>query len=590
MQLKQSVLLMLVLGGLLSACGGGSGNGGGSTTLTNPSMTTPVPSATPSASTAPVSSAPIEVKMLAINDFHGNLKPGGTVTIPDPNDASKTIKVAAGGSEYMATWIKLLKAKNPNNIVVSAGDLIGASPMLSALFHDEPTIEAMNELGLELNAVGNHEFDDGRDELLRMQNGGCHPSDGCKGGTTFTGAKFKFLAANVVDTASKKTIFPAYQVKTFGGVKVAFIGMTLKNTPEIVTPSGVAGLSFKDEADTVNALVPELKQQGIESIVVLVHEGGTQSGGLNECKGVSGAIVDIVKRLDPAVDAVVSGHTHQAYNCQINGKLVTSANQYGRVISEIDLTIDPKTRDIVKSAAKNIVVSNDVAKDSVQTGIINKYDTLVKPLENRVVGQVAATLLKASNAAGESTLGDVIADSQLAATSAADKGNATIAFMNPGGVRADLQPGAGGNVTYGQLFTVQPFGNTLVSMTVTGADLIELLEQQFTGYTNNQPFDRVLLVSNGFSYSYDRSKAAGSRVNRASVKLNGTTISLVQNYRITVNNYLAAGGDAFTVLTKGTNILGGGQDVDAFEAYIKTQSQSAPLAVPSLNRVTFTPN
>lgn len=574
MQKQTTLAIALALAGVLSACGGG-GSGVANTTMTNPSVTTPAPA-----------SAPIEVKMLAINDFHGNLKPGGTVTIPDPADASKTIKVAAGGSEYMATWIKTLKAKNPNNIVVSAGDLIGASPLISALFHDEPTIEAMNELGLELNAVGNHEFDDGRDEILRMQNGGCHPTDGCKGGSTFTGAKFKFLAANVIDTASGKTLFPAYQTKTFGGVPVAFIGMTLKNTPQIVTPSGVAGLSFKDEADTVNALVPELKKQGIESIVVLVHEGATQSGGLNECKGVSGAIVDIVKRLDPAVDAVVSGHTHQAYNCQINGKLVTSANQYGRVISEIDLTIDPKTRDIIKSSAKNIVVSNDVAKDSIQTAIITKYDNLVKPLENRIVGKLAGALSKTANAAGESSLGNVIADSQLAATSPTKLGGAQIALMNPGGVRADLTPDASGNVTYGQLFTVQPFGNTLVSMTVTGADLIELLEQQFTGYTNNQPFDRVLLVSNGFSYSYDRTQPAGQRVLRNTVMLNGTVISAVMTYRITVNNYLATGGDAFTVLTKGTNILGGAQDVDAFEAYIKAQTQTGSVAVPALNRIT----
>ncbi|MBM5573194.1 bifunctional metallophosphatase/5'-nucleotidase [Deefgea sp. CFH1-16] len=560
----------------LTACGGGS--------FTDPTLTTPAASTPASATPTPnpvVNTAPIEVKMLAINDFHGNLKPGGTVTIPDPADATKTIKLAAGGSEYLATWLKTLKAKNPNNIIVSAGDLIGASPLLSALFHDEPTIESMNEMGLELNAVGNHEFDEGSTELLRMQSGGCHPSDGCKAGATFGGAKFKFLAANVVDSSTGKTLFPEYQIKEFSGVKVAFIGMTLKNTPSIVTPSGVAGLTFKDEADTVNALVPKLKAQGIEAMVVLVHEGGTQLGNLNECKGVSGAIVDIVKRLDPAVDAVVSGHTHQAYNCQINGKLVTSANQYGRVISEIDLTLDPKTRDVIKSSAKNIVVTNDVAKDAVQTAIISKYDALVTPLENRIVGTIAGSLLKITNPAGESTLGDVIADSQLAATTPANMGAAQIAFMNPGGVRADLIPVAS-QVTYGQLFTVQPFGNTLVSMTLNGAQIKEMLEQQFIGYSNNQPFNRILLVSNGFTYSWDSTLAAGQKVDAASIKLNGVAISSVLNYRVTVNNYLASGGDGFTVLTKGTNILGGAQDVDAFEAYIKANPN---LAVPALNRV-----
>lgn len=578
MKIRQSVSAVLAtctMPLLLVACGGGS-----STVAVAPTPpAASIPAATPT--TTPVNTSPIDVKILGINDFHGNLKADGTVTIPDPADATKTIKVAAGGSEYLATWIKTLKAKNPNHIVVSAGDLIGASPLLSALFHDEPTIEAMNEMGLELNAVGNHEFDEGSTELMRMQNGGCHPTDGCKAGTTFAGAKFKFLAANVVDSKTGKTIFPEYHIKEFGGVKVAFIGMTLKNTPAIVTPSGVAGLTFKDEADTVNALVPKLKAQGIESIVVIVHEGATQLGSLNECKGVSGAIVDIVKRLDPAVDAVISGHTHQAYNCQINGKLVTSANQYGRMISEIDLTLDPKTRDIIKSSAKNIVVTNDVPKDSAQTAIISKYEAVVKPLENRVVGTLAGSLLRAANPAGESTLGDVIADAQLAATSGPTVGAAQIAFMNPGGVRADLIP-VSGQVTYGQLFTTQPFGNTLVSMTLTGAQIKELLEQQFVGYTNNQASNRILLVSNGFSYSWDSTQPAGQKVDAANITLNGVPLSSVMNYRVTVNNYLASGGDLFTVLTKGTNTLGGAQDVDALEAYIKANPN---LAVPTLNRV-----
>ncbi|WP_273429488.1 bifunctional metallophosphatase/5'-nucleotidase [Chitinibacter tainanensis] len=566
MQLHK-MLTLAALPVAIAACGGATDN----------PVATPAPTATPAA----VASGPIDVKILAINDFHGNLKPG-TAKGVDASDASKA--VAVGGVEYLGTWIKTLKAKNPNNIVVSAGDLIGASPLISALFHDEPTIEAMNEIGLELNAVGNHEFDDGREELLRMQNGGCHPKDGCSSAGAFKGAKFKFLAANVIDDASGKSLFPAYQVKTFGGVKVAFIGMTLKNTPAIVTPTGVQGLSFKDEADTVNALVPTLKKDGIEAIVVLVHEGGTQTGGLNECKGVSGAIVDIVKRLDPAVDAVISGHTHQAYNCQINGKLVTSASQYGRVVSEIDLQLDPKTRDVVKSGAKNLWVTNDVAKDGILSTLVSKYEALIKPLEDRITGTVAGPLSKSANKAGESALGNVIADSQLAATKDAKLGAAQIAFMNPGGVRADLTPAKDGSVTYGQLFTVQPFGNTLVSMTVTGADLIELLEQQFVGYTNNQPFDRVLLVSNGFSYSYDKGRAAGQRVLRNSVKLNGVQIDTAASYRITVNNFLAGGGDNFTVLTKGTNILGGAQDIDAMESYLKANPN---LPVPALDRVTI---
>ncbi|SMC25336.1 5'-nucleotidase [Andreprevotia lacus DSM 23236] len=557
----------------LAACGGSSSDD----TSSNPST-----KATPTPQPA---SAPVEVKLLSFNDFHGNLKPGGSVTVPDPTDASKTVSVKAGGIEYMATWIKTLRAKNPNNVVVSAGDLIGASPLLSALFHDEPTVEAMNELGLDLNAVGNHEFDEGSEELLRMQNGGCHKTDGCVGKASFSGAKFKFLAANVVDEKTGKTLFPAYNIKTFNGIKVAFIGMTLKGTPSIVTPSGVAGLKFLDEADTANKLVPELKAQGIEAIVVLLHEGGMQTGQFNECKGISGAIVDIVNRMDKAIDVVVSGHTHQSYNCQINGKLVTSANQYGRMISEIDLKLDPVTRDVIKSSANNVVVTNDVARDAVQTDLINKYDAMVKPLENRIVGKIGGTLTKAVNPAGESLLGDVIADAQLAATSDAKLGAAQIAFMNPGGVRADLTPDASGNVTYGLLFTTQPFGNSLVTLTVTGAQIKELLEQQFAGYSNNQPYDRVLQSSAGFTYSWDSSKPGGQKVDANSIKLNGVLIAPTATYRITVNNFMATGGDNFTVLIQGQNVLGGAQDIDALEAYIKARS---PLAVPTLNRVTKT--
>ncbi|PHV12531.1 bifunctional metallophosphatase/5'-nucleotidase [Chitinimonas sp. BJB300] len=537
-----------------------------------------------SVTTAP-SAGRVDVKMLAINDFHGNLKPGGSLMLPDPADHSKTVKVNAGGAEYLATWLKTLKAKNPNNVVVAAGDLIGASPLLSALFHDEPTIEAMNEMGLEFNAVGNHEFDEGAEELVRMQNGGCHPVDGCVGKANFGGAKFKYLAANVVNEKTGKTLFPAYLVKEFQGIKVAFIGMTLKGTPSVVSPAGVAGLKFRDEAETVNQLVPELKAQGINAIVVLVHEGGAQTGGLSECKGMSGAIVDITKNLNPAVDIVVSGHTHQAYNCEINGKLVTSANQYGRVVSEIDFTLDPITHDVVKRTATNIPVTNNVAMDSVLTSLIERYDALVKPLESRVAGQLAGGLFKAVNASGEAILGNVIADAQLAATSGATFGNATIAFLNPGGARTDLVPDASGNVTYGQLFTVQPFGNSLVTMTLTGAQIKELLEQQFVGYTNNQPIDRVLHPSQGFTYRWDSTKPAGQRVDTAGIKLNDVVLDLQANYRVTVNNFMANGGDGFTVLNLGIDRLGGAQDIDALEKYIKANS---PLAVPALGRVVKT--
>ncbi|WP_137940336.1 bifunctional metallophosphatase/5'-nucleotidase [Chitinivorax sp. B] len=526
------------------------------------------------------SSDPVDVKIIAFNDFHGNLKSPGTVTVADPADVSKTIKVPAGGAEALATWISNLKAKNPNHVVVTAGDLIGGSPLLSALFHDEPTIESMNMMGLDFNAVGNHEFDDGKDELLRMQNGGCHPVDGCQSGVQFTGAKFKFLAANVVDSKSSKTLFPAYQIKTFNNIPVAFIGMTLKGTPTIVTPSGVAGLDFKDEAETVNKLVPELKAQGVEAIVVLVHEGGMQTGDYNECKGIAGPIVDIVNKFDKAVDIVVTGHTHQAYNCNINGKLVTSAMSFGRLLTEIDIKLDPHSRDITEMKAANLIVKTDVAKNAQQTSLIDRIAALVKPLENRVIGMATAKLDNTANVAGESSLGDVIADSQLDATMDGKLGGAQIAFMNPGGIRTAITPDASGNVTYGQLFTTQPFGNNLVTMTVKGSEIKELLEQQWKG--GNQVVPKVLQVSSGFTYTWDANKPLGERVEATNIKLNGVMIDPAGSYRITVNNFLSTGGDNFTVLNNGTNRLGGVVDLDALESYFKSH---VPVAPGKQNRI-----
>jgi 5'-nucleotidase len=523
----------------------------------------------------------VDVQLLAVNDFHGNLDP--------PSGSSGRIgSIDAGGVEYLATHIAQLEATNPNTLVVSAGDLIGASPLLSALFHDEPTIEAMNLLGLDFNAVGNHEFDEGAAELLRMQNGGCHPTDGCLDGDGFAGADFQFLAANVVRKDNGKTLFPAYKIRSFGGAKLAFIGIVLEGTPTIVTPSGVAGLEFKDEAETVNALIPQLKAKGVNAISVLIHEGGVQSGTFNGCVGISGAIVDIVNRFDPAVDVVVSGHTHQAYNCQLNNMLVTSASSFGRLVTDIDLTIDRATGEVTRMAANNLIVTRDVAKNAGQTSLLAKYRTFADPIANRVIGLITADITRTTNPAGESALGDVIADAQLAATAPAGFGGAVAAFMNPGGIRAELTyagsaAGEGdGNVTYGEAFTVQPFGNSLVTMTLTGVQIDQLLEQQFDNPTAGQ--NRILQVSDGVSYAWSASAAAGSKVDPSSIRLNGAPVDPSGAYRITVNSFLAEGGDNFTVLAQGTNRLGGAVDLDALVDYFAANS---PVPPGPQNRITL---
>jgi len=530
----------------------------------------------------PRATGPVQVKVLAINDFHGNLKPPqGGIRIRDPQDAAKTVNVPAGGAEHLATAVREARAKNPNHIFVAAGDLVGASPLLSALFRDEPTIEALGLMGLEASAVGNHEFDHGIAELLRQQRGGC-AADGCKGPKPFAGATYQYLAASTVDTRSGQTVLPAYHVKRFQGVPVAFIGLTLKDTPAIVMPTGVAGLEFKDEAQTVNALVPELRRQGIEAIVVLIHEGGLPSGDYNECPGISGPIVGIVGKLDKAVDLVISGHTHRAYNCRIDGRLVTSADKYGTLLTEIDLTLDGTTGDVTSASADNLIVRTDrYAKDGAQTELIAAYDQLAAPLAQRVVGRLGTELGREETPSGESPLGQVVADAQLAVTQAAADGGAQLALMNPGGIRAALVPQAGGQVRYEDLFSVQPFYNNLVTLTLSGAQLRQVLEQQWI----NQPKPRLLQVSRGFGYRWDASRPVGQKVVPDSLRLNGVAIDPAAKLRVTVNSFLAAGGDGFAAFKDGTDRRTGMMDIDAFEAYFKQQAVVMPPAQVRIERV-----
>ncbi|WP_433283737.1 bifunctional metallophosphatase/5'-nucleotidase [Micromonospora sp. CA-244673] len=537
---------------------------------------------------------PIDVKLLAINDFHGNLEP--------PTGSSGTIDGQfAGGAAYLAAHLDALrgttKKERDHTVTVAAGDLIGASPLLSAAFHDEPTIEEMNLAGLEFTSVGNHEFDEGATELLRMQNGGCHPVDGCADGTPFKGAEFQYLSANAFKTATGKPLLPPYGIKKIDGVKIGFIGMTLEGTPQIVSQQGVAGLSFADEADTANKYARILRKQGVEAIVVLLHEGGVQNGGgINDCTGFSGPIVDIANRMDPSIDVIVSGHTHAAYNCNINGKLVTSASSFGRLVTDIDLKIDRRSRDIVSASANNVVVTRTIDPDEATNDLITRYKTALGPVADKVVGETTGVLTKTQEnlyqtgvdvngkptyQTGESPLGNVIADAQLAATD--NEQNAVAAFMNPGGVRADLDAGP---VTYAEAFTVQPFANNLVTLDLTGAQLYCMLEQQFTTA-------KVLYASSTVHYVVDvngttapaASPCTGTRVVRGSLTINGTPVTDTATYRVTVNNFLAGGGDGFSVLTGGTNAVTGLIDLDAFTAYL---TEKSPVSAPALDRIQTT--
>ena len=518
---------------------------------------------------------PVTVMLAAINDFHGNLElPAGG--LPEIDNATRALtRTPAGGVARLATVLDRLRAQHAHFAFVSAGDLVGASPLASGYFDDEPAIEAMNSLGLDFNGVGNHEFDRGRAELLRLQSGGC-PSGGCKSGHTFGGAKFAFLAANVEVRDTGKTLFPPYAIREFGGIKVAFIGVTLKNTPAILSPKAVAGLAFHDEADTVNALVPELKRVGVEAIVVLIHQGGFQRGGPNDCTEFRGPIIDVVRRFDRAVDVVVSGHTHQAYVCRIEGRLLTSAGSYGRALTAIELTLDRATRDVVSADAVNHVVRTDVAESPLLAALALRQAQLLKKVD-RTVGRITQSIMNLQNADGESPLGQLIADAQLEATR--DVG-AEVAFMNPGGIRVPIDYTGDGGVTYSALYAVQPFGNHLVTMTLSGKEVLQLLEQQWS--VNGL---RRLQISKGSGFAWNPNQPEGARIVRDSVVINGQRLQADRDYRITVNNYLADGGDNLPILHEGRERLAGVLNLDALVAYFERQSPVSPGVERRVRRV-----
>lgn len=615
------------------------------------------------ASIGMASAANTTVRIISFNDFHGNLQSPGNFSIQPGGSGTALTSKASGGAEYLSGYVKSLKTGYPNNVVVSAGDLTGASPLISGAFHDEGVVEIMNRLGLEFNAVGNHEFDYGKTEILRKQNGGCYPGgvvgvDTCLGNANnlspnpavaqvptpypFEGAKYKYLSANVLDTASGKTLFPGYAIKTFksstgGSIRVGFIGMTLKDTPSIVTPSGVAGLNFNDEVQTVNALIPTLRARGAETIVVLIHQGGFQGSTgpnyINDCSLKSSGsddptalqpVRDIVKGLDKAVDLVVSGHTHTGYTCYLPNSVgknipVTQAGNYGRVVTNIDLSIDNTTGDVASVLGINNTVIDrtnaTITPDATVANIVSAYNTNISPVANQVVATLTAPVTNTENAAtggvsgttGEKTAGDLIADSMLYATAPAAYGNAQIAFTNSGGVRADYAGSSASfpyTLTYGNAFTVTPFGNNMVTMTITAQQLKDALEMQFVGScttpsgANKQVATRVLQPAKGLHVTWSASGAACQKIQEvtlttydssdAIVNIDPIVVSgVVQNpsntYRVTVNSFLATGGDNFSVFNLGTNRIGGAQDIDTVVAYL------AQFKTPNANNSGYSP-
>lgn len=529
----------------------------------------------------------VDVQILSFNDYHGWLE------TPTGADATlgATLDPAAnpvGGGAYLATTLNNLRAGKPHSLTVTAGDLIGGTPFVSGLFHDEPSVESLEAMGLDVSSVGNHEFDEGLTELLRMQKGGCHPVDGCYfPEAPYDGAGFPWLAANVFYGKSKRTVLPPTWVKKVDGVKVGFIGMTLEDTPVLVAQKGIQGLEFRDEVASANRAVKQLKEQDVKTVVVLLHEGGLQTGTFNQCNGISGPIVDIAKNLDPEIDLVVTGHTHQPYVCNIpdpkgRARWVTSASSFGRVVTETNLVVDRRTGDVVrdKVTSTNHLVLRTVAPDPTQQAILAKWQALAGPVGDAVKGEATAAITRSPGRNTESSLANLIADAQLAATSAVADGGAQIALMNPGGVRADLDAGP---ITYRELFNVQPFGNLLVTMDLTGQQVHDVLEQQAVSGRAGGRDILILGVSNGLQFEYLAGNAFGDRVPIGTITLNGTPIDPAATYRVTVNNFLADGGDAFTVFAQGTNRLGGGDDLVALVNYVAANTPVAPPATDRIN-------
>jgi len=532
----------------------------------------------------------ISLQVLSFNDFHGHLEPpsGNDATLGATLDPSAT---RVGGAEYLAATLKQLRADAKYSHTVAAGDLIGGSPFLSGLFHDEPAVESLNAMGLDVSSVGNHEFDEGVDELLRMQRGGCHPEDGCYepwGEDGYPGADFPWLAANVVREDTGRTILPGTTIKRVKGVRVGYVGMTLEGTPTLVAQAGIQGVQFRDEVETANRAARELRRRGVQTIIVLLHEGGYQTGTYRDCVGISGPIVEIAENLHPEIDLVVTGHTHQPYVCNIpdpagRNRLVTSAASFGRVVTETNLVINKRTGEVnrARTTATNHLVTRTTA-DPEQTEIINRWSAAAAPIANEVVGTITTDITRSPNRDTEGPLANLIADAQLAATAAPGTGGAQIAFMNPGGVRVDLdyeQISGGespGEVTYGEAFAVQPFGNLLVTMDLTGAQIERLLEQQAVAGRPGGREVLILGVSAGFTFTYNPAGPFGDRVDPASIQLNGVTLDPAATYRIVTNNFLADGGDAFTVFREGTNRTGGGDDLAALIDYLEASSPVAP--------------
>lgn len=515
--------------------------------------------------------APEQVTIFSINDFHGNLQSEQPVPYQyTQNYNGKVVNGAAGGYAYLAAKLKERRAAVGASILVGAGDLMGASPMGSALLKDEPVVEALNRIDLSVTAVGNHEFDSGTADLMRRIQGGC-PQTGCAF-SDFSGARYAYLGANVIDKTTRQAWLPPYVIRQVGHLKIGFIGAVTADVPNLVAGDAVKQLEFEDEAKAINRYVPELQKQGVDAIVVLIHEGANFKGSENDptyrCEGLQGPIIGIANRIDPAVSLIVSGHSHQGYTCKIGDKLVVQGRSYGAFLTESTLSIDKASRRVVKAEAVNhLIDQQQIVPDAAAQKLVAEVSRLTASMRSRPVISLNKPLQRFSqDKVFDSTLGNLIADAQL--HHAQHIGQADIAFMNSGGIRNDLPSGVNTSpvqVNFGDLYAVQPFGNGVIRLKMTGEQIRQVLQQQW----QNRPAGDVkkLFVSDGFSYEWHQKAVVAEQIQN--LRLHGELLSNEKIYTVIVNSFLADGGDGFTVFRQASERALIGRDLDAMESYIR---------------------
>lgn len=524
--------------------------------------------------------APVTVQILAINDFHGNLEiqPSETWYTQDGEER----RVRLGGAARLAATLRALR--DESSVTVAAGDLIGASPLISSLFLDEPTIRVLSEMGLDVASVGNHEFDRGTGELRRMQDGGCEVftlRTPCAV-EPFAGAGFAYLAGNVVDAAGA-TLLPGTAMREIDGARIGFIGLTLVGTANLVAAQATDGYTFLDEAQTANALAADLRAQGADTVVLLIHEGADVDPryNLTGCPGLSGPIVRIAAALDPAIRLVVSGHTHQAYVCTVPNAaggelLLTSGGRFGGFVTDISLIVDTAADRVVSISGRNVPVDGSAGSDPAIASIVATYAEASGPVANRPVGPISDSGVRGEDC-GDRSAQDFVADAYLhAANRASPDEPVDVAFVNSGGVRSNLAGADDGILTFGELSAMAPFGNSLIVLEMTGAEIRNVLEQQFCAENGVITIcDSVLIPSAGTQYSADYTLPAGQRI--TSLAINGHPIDPARSYRVATNSFLTGGGDGFAQFTSVPQAANVGFDIDALEAYVATGSVSVPV-------------